>query len=190
MSDSSAIADVGETLLKVLREQLAPLVAADHITLASPADVELDTAPWLVLFLYQIVANPHLQNPPLIRTEPGRLQFAPLTVDLLYLVVPYAQSRENEHQIMGRVMQIFAAQPVLRGSWLQGSLAGSDEELRVLHHALPLDELLRLWTAFNNKPYKLSVSYLVTPVRIDSARPPISIQPVTQRDVRMQELRR
>ena len=42
MSDYTVLADVSETLLQLLREQMTGLVASDHITLASPADVELD----------------------------------------------------------------------------------------------------------------------------------------------------
>src|SRR5947209_10728758 len=122
MSDYVVIGDVSETLLKVLRDRLSGLVASDHITLASPAEVELDTSPWLTLFLYQVLENHHMKNEPMERVDSSRLRQPPLVVDLLYLVVPYAQSRENEHQILGRVLQVFASEPVLRGSWLQGSL--------------------------------------------------------------------
>src|SRR5215470_6355331 len=154
MSDYVVIADVGETLLKVLRDRLTGLVTPDHVTLASPAEVELDTSPWLAIFLYHVVENVHLRNPPLERLDSARLGAVPMPVDLFYLVVPYAQTRENEHQILGRVLQSFASEPIIRGSTLQGSLAGTAEELRVVYHPIHLEELLRLWGAFYNKPYK------------------------------------
>src|SRR5262245_7242744 len=182
---ASAIADVSETLLKVLRDKLTGLVAPDHVVLASPADIELDTSPWLGWFLYQIAENPHLRNEDPTRTQPTQLEFAPTVVDLSYLAVPYAQSRDDELKIAGRVIQALAAQPVLRGAVLQRSLAGSDEELRVVPHSPTMDELSRLWTTFPSKPYKLSLGYQVTPVKIASARAPLVVQPVQERQIRI-----
>jgi hypothetical protein len=186
VSDALVIADVSDTLLKLLRDQMSALITPDHITLASPAEVELDTSPWLTLYLYQIGENPHLKNEDMLRLDATRMQHPPLTLDLYYLVVAYAQSRDNEHQLLGRVLQIFASQPVMRGSWLQGSLSGTSEELRVTYHTVAMEDMLRLWNAFNNKPYKLSIAYQVTPVRIDSARPPLTIQPIVERTVQIQ----
>ena len=37
-------------------------------------------------------------------------------------------------------------------------------------HTIPIDELNRLWNSFPEKPLKLSVCYMVTPVKIDSTR--------------------
>src|SRR6266446_400169 len=34
----------------------------------------------------------------------------------------------------------------------------------------PLEDVIRLWGIFPNKPYRLSVAYLVTPVKVPSAR--------------------
>jgi uncharacterized protein DUF4255 len=187
MSDS-AIADVSETLLKVLRDRLSGLVAPDHVTLASPADIELDTSPWLGLFLYQVAENPHLRNEEPSRPEPSRIDFPPTVVDLNYLAVPYAQTRDDELKIVGRVIQALAAQPVLRGAILQRGLAGSGEELKVVPHAPTMDELSRLWTTFNNKPYKLSLGYQVTPVKIASAREPVEVQPVLERNLRLSRI--
>jgi len=187
MSDYGVVADVSETLLKLLRERLSDLVAADHITPASPAEIDLDTSPWLAVFLYRIVEHLQLNNEHMERIGENQARRPPFVVDLLYLVVPYAQSREDEQRILGRVIQVFSAQAILRGSWLQGKLAGTDDEFRVVFHPLPHEELLRLWSAFDNKPYKLSICYLVTPVKIDSAAPPISVQPVVERTVRVYE---
>lgn len=185
MSDHTVLADVGETLLAILRTNMAGLVATDHVTLGSPSDLELDTSPWLALYLFQVTKNPQLNNEPPSRPDPEHALRPPVVVDLQYLLIPYAQTRENEAQILGRAMQVFADYPVLSGSWLQGSLAGSGEALRVSLQAIPLDEMVRLWTAFVGKPYKLSVAYFVTPVRIDSALPPISLQPVRERDLNL-----
>ena len=182
MSDA-AISDTSETLLEILRQQLSGLVERDHVVLASPADVQLDTSPWLAVFLYQVAENPHLRNQEMTRPDPRQLAFPPTEVDLNYLMVPYAGSREDEQKILGRVIQAFAGRPVLRGSVLLRSLAGQDIELRVVPHALSTDELSRLWNAFPDKPFKVSLGYQVTPVRISSSRAPLDIQPVVEREL-------
>jgi hypothetical protein len=184
MSDHGAIAGVSETLVKLLQEGLVGLVAPDHITLASPAEVELDTSPWLGLFLFQVAENHRMKNQSMERLDPLRLQHPAFVVDLSYLVIPYAQTRETEHLILGRVIQVFAGHPVLLGSRLQGSLAGSTEELRVLFHPLSTEELFRLWNAFHTKPFKLSLCYQVSPVKIDTILPPVGVPPVVERTLR------
>jgi len=185
MSDYTVIADVSETLLKLLRDRLAGLVTSDHVTLASPAEIELDTSPWLALFLYQVTENPHLKNQEPARIDALTLQHPPVTLDLSYLVVPYAQTRENEHQILGRVVQVLGSDAVLQGPHLLGSLAGTEEVLRVTLHPLPMEEMLRLWTGFYSKPYKLSLSYQVSPVKVDRTLPALTVQPVVERVLRV-----
>jgi hypothetical protein len=57
---------------------------------------------------------------------------------------------------------------VIKGSALQGALADADEELRVV-----MIEQLSLHTAitlFPSMPYKLSFSFKIGPVYIDSTR--------------------
>lgn len=185
MSDYAVIADVSETLLKLLRERLAGLVASDHVTLVSPAEIELDTSPWLAMYLYQVAENPHLKTQEPARIDALTLQHPPVTLDLSYLAVPYAQTRENEHQILGRVIQILGSDAVLQGPLLQGSLAGTADALRVTLHSLPMEEMLRLWGGFYSKPFKLSLSYQVSPVRVDRALPAMGVQPVVERVLRV-----
>jgi hypothetical protein len=181
MGEHGAIADTSESLLRLLRERLNGLVASDHVTLVSPAEIELDTAPWLAVFLYQVLPNVALRNAEPERVNVSTRRPVPTTVDLFYLLAPYAQKREDEHKILGRAIQGLAATPVLRGSLLQGSLAGSDDKIRVICHPLALEEHLRLWHTFGNRPYKLSATYLVTPVGIESSAEPLVAPPVVER---------
>ena len=67
--------------------------------------------------------------------------------------------------VLGKIMQLFAESPVLRGDSLQGNLKDSKEELRVILDAQSMDEVNKLWTALS-APYKLSASYSVYPVQI------------------------
>lgn len=90
-------------------------------------------------------------------------------MSLFYLVTPHTQNKDNDHIILGKVMQIFYDNAILRGSVLHESLVG--EELRLILNLLSIDELNKIWTViFKSKPYKLSICYEVTPVRIESVR--------------------
>lgn len=177
MADYSAIADVGETLITLLRDNMSDLVPANSIVLLSPADVE-DEGIRLTLFLYNVMENPHLKNRGMEDLGPTQLRYPPLTLDLYYLLTTYASSlipdrterTLEEYSILGRAMRIFYDNAILSGSVLRGSLAGKDEELRILFNPMSIDDVNKIWTTFQEVPYRLSVSYLVTPVSIDSTR--------------------
>ena len=43
-----------------------------------------------------------------------------------------------------------------------------DEEMHITITSLSLDDMTKIWSTFPNKPFRTSVCYVVTPVRIDS----------------------
>jgi len=174
MSDYTAIADVGETLKKLLWDNIKDdstaksiIESEDQITLSSPEEIESDKR--LSLFLYQVTENDYLKNQEMQSVNSTKLKYPPLSVNLFYMVMPHTQNREKDHIIVGKVMQIFYDNAILRGSILQGSLAG--DELKLILNPLSMDELNKIWNVMSkSKPYKLSVCYEVTPVRIESMR--------------------
>jgi len=173
MADFTGIGDIGETLKKLLKDDpWTGISPKPEITFKSPKEIKDDggTANTVSLFLYQILENPHMKNEEGIRMNDAQLQIPPLVLDLFYLVTPYSEDKTQEKYILGKVMQIFYDHAILVGTVLQGSLAGADEELRLVAHPLSLDDLTKIWSAFQEVAYRLSVAYLVTPVRIDSAR--------------------
>jgi hypothetical protein len=174
MSDYTAIADVGKTLKKLLWDNIKDdntaksiIESEDQITLSSPEEIESDKR--LSLFLYQVTENDYLKNQEMQSVNSTKLKYPPLSVNLFYMVMPHTQNREKDHIIVGKVMQIFYDNAILRGSILQGSLAG--DELKLILNTLSIDELNKIWNVMSkSKPYKLSVCYEVTPVRIESMR--------------------
>jgi hypothetical protein len=178
MSDYSVIADVGKTLTKLLWDNMktdpqihpAILTSEDDISLSSPEDIAGGNNKKLSFFLYQVAENPHLRNNEMQVTDPAKLKHVPLALDLFYLITPNTDDSSKDHTLLGKVMQVFYDNAIVKGSILQGSLAGTTEELRVVQYSLPFDELIRLWQSFSERSFKLSVSYQVTPVRIDSTR--------------------
>lgn len=170
MSEYTVIDDITSTLIGLLRTNTGGLIASDHISAGSPADIVEDTQPRLSLFLYHIGENQHLKNQAMQADDSGKLRYPPLPLNLFYLLTAYAQTRETEQQLIGRAMQILYDNAVIRGSHLHGSLAGTFEEVIVHFHPLSIDDMNKLWSMFGSMPYRLSVTYQVSTAFIDSMR--------------------
>lgn len=188
MSDYGAIAYVGETLIEILRDNMEDLIPRDSIILASPGEIDAKDNVRLSLFLYQIIENAHLKNQMQV-TYPSKITFPPQFLELYYMLTSHVSSAEQdktekaleEHRVLGRALQVLHDNSILSGSLLKGTLDKSDE-LHITLTSLSLDDLTKIWTTFAGKPFKSSVCYVVTPVRIDSARE-ISVQRVVSKEV-------
>lgn len=180
MSDT-AIADVGETLVDLLRENMKDLTQAssvDSIALVSPGEIEGKDNVRLSIFLYHIEENIYLKNQEMEKKDYSVLKAPPLAVDLYYMLTSYPspgiQDRTDrtreEHSILGRAMQILHDNSILTGSALKGNLSASDTLLHVIITSLSLDDMSKIWSTFKEKSFRPSVCYLVTPVKIESLR--------------------
>lgn len=177
MSDYTVIADIGATLIGLLRESMGDLLSADAIALLSPAELEGQDIR-LTLFLYAVSENPHLKNAPAPPAPPGIRRAPPLHVDLSYLLTAHGsrlitdrtERSLEEHRILGRAMRVLYDNSLLAGSVLKGGLAGSTAQFRMNLQPLALDDLSKIWTALPNNALKASAGYQVTPVAIDSTR--------------------
>jgi len=184
MSDYNAISDVGKTLIKLLWDNIKDdshvssiIESDDQITLSSPDE----SAKKLSLFLYQVTENAYLKNEEMQSLNSTKLKYPPLTLSLFYLVTPHTQNMASVHIILGKVMQIFHDNSILKGSILQDSLVG--DELRLILNPLSMDEQNKIWTVISKtKTYKLSVCYEVTPVAIESMRER-EVKRVTEREL-------
>ncbi|NOY65346.1 MAG: DUF4255 domain-containing protein [Nitrospirae bacterium] len=186
MSIFTVIGDIGVTLRKLLEDD--PWVDVDpkpEITFKSPKEIkdEGGSANKVSIFLYHIHENPYIRNAEPLRVNDSLLQPPPLSLDLLYLVTPYSNYKTQEKIILGKVMQIFHDNPILTGTVLKESLSGTDEEIKLLFNPISLDDLTKIWSAFQEVAYRLSVSYMVTPIRIDSTRQ-LGMQRVTSKETK------
>jgi hypothetical protein len=178
IADFAVIADVGETLIELLKENMKDLITPDSIMLISPGDIEGNDNVRLSLFLYQVAENAHMKNQEMIQSGSTTLIYPPLTLDLYYMLTshpsPGIQDRtertKEEHSVLGRVMQILHDNTILKGPVLRGSLAAHNEELHVTQTTLNLDDMTKIWTTFQDTIFRPSICYLVTPVKIDSTR--------------------
>lgn len=191
MSDYRVLQDINTQLRSLLfaglhrnEPVLNDFTTESNISFESPATLRNTPAnngptPLLSLYLYQVNQNAHLNNYPLIQVGIGRQEYPPLSLDLHYLLTPLSKVQANNLVILGRALQVLAANPIVRANFLDSQLHPLKPEVRIILNPLSLEELTRIWNAFN-EPYTLSVCYLVQPVSIDSDRPPEEGPPVKQ----------
>jgi hypothetical protein len=181
--------DIGDSLRNIIQKKIDELPDENAIVLDSPADIEPNSNTRLSIFLYQIVENSYLKN-----TEPeyigiDRMRRPPLFIDLHYLFTPYAKNRETELIIIEKLMQVFYDNPVLKKELLKGTLKGSgNDEIRIVPNNITFEEINKLWERFPNKAFKLSLSCILTPVRIPSEKPPAVIKRVMEKEIDIYEL--
>jgi len=189
MSDYRVLQEISLHLRRLLLESLSGLdpigaqfSSENSISLDSPPRIADQSAPnagraCLSLYLYQVAPNAHINNHPMIPAGPGRQQYPPLSLDLHYLLTPVSQKPEDNLVILGRCLQTLAANPTIRATFLDSWLPDSSQQARVSLDPVSLEELTRIWNAFN-AAYRLSVCYVVQSVAIDSARAPQEGPPV------------
>ncbi|MGB9939401.1 DUF4255 domain-containing protein [Methanosarcina sp.] len=178
MSDYSAIADVGDTLIELLRDKMEDLIhRRQSIVMASPGEIEGNDDVRLSLFLYQVLENIHLKNQEMQITNSTTTTSPPIALDLYYMLTSYPSGTQDitertkeEHRILGRIIQILNDNAILTGSILKGSLARNSNDLHIMLTPISLDDMTKMWTTFPDKPFRSSVCCVVTPVMIDSDR--------------------
>ena len=114
MSDYTALSNVGETLIELLREKMQELIPVDSISLVSPGEIEGKDNIRLSIFLYHVEENIYLKNQEMEKIGSSVLKAPPLTLDLYYMVTSYPspgiQDRTDrtreEHSILGKAMQV------------------------------------------------------------------------------------
>jgi hypothetical protein len=115
------------------------------------------------------VENGDMKNRQLEPQNDSLLKYPPLFLNLFYLITPLTKSAENNHRLLGKVMQIFHDKGIVKDSELKGVLENTDTELRLILNPISMEDITKLWSSFL-RPYHLSVSYEVKVVEIDSER--------------------
>ena len=178
MSDYTAIADVSYTLIDLLRNKMEDLIDPDSIVVVSPGEIEANDNVRLSLFLFQVIENVHMKNQEMQIIDPAKLKYPPLIIDLFYMLTSYPSSgiqdkterTKEEHSILGKAMQIFHDNPIITDPFLRGCLTDDGQELHISQTPLNLDDMTKIWSTFQDRPFRPSVCYLVSNVRIESTR--------------------
>lgn len=172
MSTSTAIGMVGESLKTLLEEEMSVTPAAP-VTLLAPDETGANRR--INLFLYKVQENPFFKNKDweVSGSDPGRIRPPPLSLNLYYLLTPYAQNdtqtgNTSAHEILGEAMRVLHENPVIPGEHLDPGLADARERIKIMQMPLDLDEMSKVWSTFGT-PYRLSVVYEISVVQLDQS---------------------
>jgi hypothetical protein len=171
MSASTAIGLVSESLRNLLvgEMQLNPSV---DVTILAPDEGGGNRR--INLFLYQVQENPTFKNMDW-QLKPGTnnvLIPPPLSLNLFYLMTPYAQNdaqtgNATAHAILGEAMRVFYENPIVPQTHLADGLEEAREQIQIIQNTLNMEELARVWGTFT-QPLRLSILYQVSVVQIDA----------------------
>jgi hypothetical protein len=182
MSASTAIGMVSASLRNLLVGEMKISPAPD-VTLLAPD--EPGGSRRINLFLYKLAENPYLKNQdPTVRPgTPNQLVPAPLSLNLYYLLTPYAANdpltgNAAAHQILGEAMRVLHENPVAPTTYLDPGLSDARERLQIVSSTLNPEELSRIWTTFS-QPFRLSVMYEISTVQLDGSAD--SVRPLAKR---------
>ena len=182
MSASTAIGMVSASVRNLLRGEMRLTPPLD-VTVLAPDETSSERR--INLFLYKLAENPFLKNQDVtVRAgNPNQLVAEPLSLNLFYLMTPYAPNdpqtgNASAHQILGEAMRVFYENPVVPKEYLDNGLTTAREHLQIASSAVDPEELSRIWTTFS-QPFRLSVLYQVSTVQLD--RLPESQRPLPKR---------
>jgi hypothetical protein len=176
MSASTAIGLVSESLRNLLVGKMT-LTPPVPVTILAPDETGGDRR--LNLFLYRVLENPTLKNLDwqVKRGNSSLIVPPPLSLNLYYLMTPYAQNdpltgNARAHEILGEAMRVFHEHAVLPEDVLVPGLRNARERIKVMLNPLDPDDLGRVWSTFS-QPFRLSVMYEVSVVQLEllSERP-------------------
>jgi len=174
MNAATVIRDTTTTLEKLLvtGQNLDPMHRF-KVSLGLPAEdaTEKTTEPMnprINLYIFLVEENSTAKNQDWEARGSETLQKPPLALNLYYVLTPFAATLLDEHLILGEAMRVLYDHAVVDSEHLEGALPGLVDDLKLDLCAFDIEELTRIWNAFN-QPYRLSVCYRVRIVPIESA---------------------
>ena len=181
MSNVLAIAATTRTLRNLLLAQMPMLDTelSDLEVTLQPPDVARKgiSKAQLNLFLYQVVANAAWRNLDMPgQVRPGESAPPPLALNLHYVITAWGRGESDvdaiSHRVLAAAMSTLHDRGVLDGNDIRNALPDNDlanqfERVRVTLLPQSVDELSRLWTAFQTN-YRTSAAYEAAVLLIDS----------------------
>ena len=173
MADYNIVSDVGEALVRLLREGMVPDIIpnTEGIGVCHPSD-KGDVS--LGIYLYDVRRNNDIDATERISVGADRLRAPSLYLDLYYMITAYSSSdikfrTLEEAKIIGRAIQLIEGNPVLKPELYGKPFSEMKYQPRIEMLDLDNEEKHRIWN-IPDQPYKLSIFYKVYPVEIESER--------------------
>ena len=173
MAKYTAISDVGNAIVKVLRDYMVPEViqSKSSIGLCSPDDPgDL----MLGVYLYDIRENTDYRDNQMFDVGVKQQRYPSTYLSLHYMITAYSSGdakfkTSEEHKILGKVVQIMGDYNVLDELSLEATDDQKGFDLRIELERIPPEDKIKLWPA-SDKPYKLSLFYSIVPIEIASTK--------------------
>lgn len=189
MAGYTIISDVGNAIVKILRDNMVPEVIpnADAIGLCSPAD-KGDFV--LGLYLYDVRESEEVFASGMRMSGQNEQRYPSKYMNLFYMLTAYSMSdvkfRSSEEQrILGRAIQVLMDHGMLDAGQVGASGGGDTYPIKIEMLRLDNEEKMKLWN-MPDVPYKLSLYYKVSPVEIESTRVK-TVHRVTEIDMEVSE---
>lgn len=189
MAGYTIISDVGNAIVKLLRDNMVPDVIPneDAIGLCSPSD-KGDFV--LGLYLYDVKESEDVFDSGMKMSGQNQQKYPSKYMNLFYMLTAYSMSdvkfRSSEEQrILGRAIQVLMDHATIDKKMLGVSAGADTYPVRIEMLRLDNDEKMKLWN-MPDVPYKLSVYYKVSPVEIESTRTR-AVQRVTEINMELSE---
>ena len=181
MSNYLAIATVTEALIQLLHPVEKDLLGTSIG--AEPPDMAItkNNTNILNIFLYQVTENQGYKNLDLpARNAEGILVKRPLLgLDLHYIITALGTDDLNAQILLAHAMRILHETPYLTREFInqvvqsvstlgESDLASQVEAIKITHQNMSLEEISKLWSSFFQTNYRLSTTYQVTVVLLES----------------------
>lgn len=173
MAGYTIISDVGNAIVKLLRDNMVPEVIpnADGIGLCSPSD-KGDFV--LGLYLYDVKESEEVFANGMRMLGQNQQKYPSKYLNLFYMLTAYSISdvkfRSSEEQrILGRAIQVLMDYSILDTKLIGNSNEADHYPIKIEMLRLENEEKMKLWN-MPNVPYKLSLYYKVSPIEIESTR--------------------
>jgi hypothetical protein len=201
MSNFLAIATVTAALQQLLHDPVNNAVSGAKVHFSRPdGSGSGSSSPLVNVYLYQVTPNAAYRNAdlPTRRADGTLVQKPQAALDLHYLFTFQGSDDKLEPQrMLGAVASTLQDQPLLSTQNIQAAissiqfstiLATSDlanqvEKVRFTPTSLSLEEFSKLWSAFFQVEYSLSVAYQASVVLIESEDAPQEALPVQTRNL-------
>lgn len=164
------IENIGNLLVELLCREMVPEVIMhdSSIGLCSPDD-HGDFK--LGIYLYDICENEDIRASGMINAGTKKQLYPPVYLSLCYMITAYSDSdikfrAQEEHKILGRVVQVLRDNSVLPKEILGG---GASMPAQIQIQSMQQYEKMHMWN-FSGEPYRLSLFYRIQPVEISSAK--------------------
>lgn len=173
MANYNIISDIGDALVKLLREGMVPDIIpnSEGIGVCHPSD-KGDIS--LGICLYDIRRNNDVDATNRVAVGADKLRAPSTYLDLYYMITAYSASdikfrSLEEAKMIGRAIQLLEGNPVMKPELYGKAFAEMQFVPRIELLDLDNEEKHRIWN-IPEQPYRLSVFYKVYPVEIESER--------------------